>query len=87
MLNIFVHCEGNTEFNYIQRLNRLLNEENCFGIRFHPKNLTGISTKSYISEIKKQTPNKNYFDQLFIWLDYDIFQRIGKIPKELKKKL
>ena len=85
---ICVFCEGKTECNYIQALNRLLEESDIFDLRFTVKNLNGLKVNNYISKIKKYKPGDlKAFKEFYAWIDYDIFKTSGKSEKEVKDKI
>jgi hypothetical protein len=98
MKKIFIFCEGETEYNYIESLNRFLTNQNCYDVVLIPKIIKVSSPIHFLSvareEIKKLT---GIFNHLYFWIDYDIFKRENrklleiqtclskiKIPRKLK---
>lgn len=88
MMRICVFCEGDTEKNYIQSLNRFLRSEGISDITLTAKNLNGVSVSSYVSKIKQYKPHElGYFSDFYTWLDFDIFKRANKNKSEIQETI
>jgi hypothetical protein len=88
MIRICIFCEGGTEKNYIQSLNRLLRDEGISDITLTAKNLSGVSASNYISKIKQYKAHElKYFTDFYSWLDFDIFKRANKVKGEIQARI
>jgi hypothetical protein len=88
MKQICVFCEGKTEYNYIQTLNRLLEECDIFDLRFTAKDLGGVDRNNYVARIKRYKANDlKAFKDFYVWIDYDIFKRCKKKEADVKSKV
>ncbi|NCP67833.1 RloB domain-containing protein [bacterium] len=93
MRHIYVFCEGDTEYNYVQKLNRVLRENDCQDLSFTTVNMNGgLTASGYVSKIKseirkKQSKDYKNFQEIYIWLDYDIFKRANIAVDEVKKEI
>lgn len=56
-MKIYIFCEGKTEYNYIQKLNRLLRDFGIPDITLAGKDLNGVKVNNYFSKIKKSPMN------------------------------
>lgn len=88
-MQIYVFCEGKTEYNYIQSINSFLRDHDIFDIRFTPKNLPeGLRVNNYFSKIKQfRARDLKYFTHFYAWLDFDIFKRANKNIKEIEENI
>ena len=89
MRRILILCEGKTEHNYIQLINKLLNNKGNYSVRFTAINLDGLSFKNYKDKIysKLKYSKIKAFDKIFVWIDFDIFKRSGSDCNALKEKI
>jgi len=89
MIKICIFCEGDTEKNYIQSLNRLLRSEGVFNIILTAKDLIGVSINNYFSKIKQSyKPHElKAFTHFYAWLDFDIFKRSNKNTEDIKFRI
>jgi hypothetical protein len=88
MNNICVFCEGSTENNYIQALNRFLLDSCICDLHFTAKNLEGVTSSNCYSKIRKyKSKNLKAFTSFYAWLDYDIFKRASKSEGKLKAEI
>jgi hypothetical protein len=87
-MRICIFCEGESEKNYIQSLNRFLRECDIWDIRLIEKSLDGVNNNNYCSKIKKyKAKDVKYFTHFYAWLDFDIFKRSGKNEYEIKENV
>lgn len=87
-------CEGSSEVAYLNELNKYMR---AFGLgeNFHIKtyNLNGVfpdgisSYKHVKKEYDKAVKNKERADEIFVWLDNDVFKRGELLKSKLQKKL
>ena len=88
MKKLYFYCEGETEFNYIMELSRLLRESDCQEIILIPKIVKISAPSNYYKVIKKLINNLNgSFHSLYVWIDYDIFKRKNIQIEQIKKML
>ncbi len=88
MMRICIFCEGDTEKNYIQALNRLLRAKGVFDVTLTSKHLEGVSINNYFQKIKKHKAYElKYFTHFYAWLDFDIFKRANKNKREIENRI
>lgn len=89
MESICVFCEGKTEINYLESLNRFLEENDIYELKFTGKYLEGVKTKNYKSHLEKRyKPHKlKMFDKVYMWIDFDIFKRENINEEDIKKNI
>ncbi len=88
MMRICIFCEGDTEKNYIQSLNRLLRAEGGSDVTLTAKHLEGVNINNYYQKVKKNKANElKYYTSFFVWLDFDIFKRANKNEGEIEKNI
>lgn len=82
---IIVICEGNSEYAYIQNINRILRHKNFYGALFKPVSVnTGyfnIVKNKYRSEYKNNSKSS-----IIIWVDFDLYKRNDKDCMDSYKK-
>jgi len=83
---ISVLCEGQTEVVFINKLNRFLQNNHAFKVVLHPE-IKGVSKK--ISTLKAKVVKHckesfKDFDEVFVWVDYDVFKRDGIESSEVE---
>ena len=83
-----VVCEGQSEVAYLASLNRFLNEN---GIAYHFKshNLRGVDVDK-ISRIESRcraVKKDNQKQDIYVWIDYDLFRRKGLTPEFVRKRI
>jgi len=86
---IYILCEGKTEYNYVQSLNKLLRQHgDCNALLFIPNNLEGKLThkncKARITNKIKKLHKDSRATACYAWLDYDIFQRLHEENRRQK---
>lgn len=87
-MRICIFCEGNSEKNYVQSLNRFLRECDISDIIFSGKSLEGVNNNNYCSKIKNyKDKDLKYFTHFYAWLDFDIFKRSGKNEDEIRENV
>lgn len=82
---IIVICEGESEYAYIQNINRILRHKNSYGALFKPVPVnTGYFNKvknKYRAEYKN-----NPKSSIIIWVDFDLYKRNDKDCMDSYKK-
>lgn len=83
---IIVICEGESEYSYIQNINRILHYKSSYGALFKP---VAVNT-GYFNEVKKRYSSEfknNPKSSIIIWVDFDLYKRNDKdCMKSYKKK-
>ncbi len=88
----YILCEGNSEVNYITKLNKFLDAEN-YDFTFCPENLNGCFPSKKDNEQSAYRRIIKIFEEklivktskglFLIWLDNDIFKRQGGLNKQI----
>ncbi|MGQ4005176.1 hypothetical protein QIW49_01650 [Francisellaceae bacterium CB300] len=92
MKTIAIICEGKTEHNYIQALDSYIWNEGHEDITLIPIKIDGCRVNNYLSVIHDCFAKnlRQKVNNVFIWLDKDIFVRAGKnidiVSKEIIAK-
>lgn len=80
-------CEGSSEEAYLKELNKYLREVGC-DMFFNYYNLYGIAEyKKIKKKYREAEKNKKKTDEIFIWLDNDVFKRNKLSKHELQQVL
>src|SRR5690554_5613842 len=73
---IIIVCEGPSEEAYIQELNRIFREKECHFLLI-PRTSEGGDYKTVVNKYKSVRKN-NPRDQIYIWVDFDLYKRNDK---------
>jgi len=78
-------CEGASEEAYLKELNHYLRESG-FAVFFNVYNVCGASQyKTIKNKYREALKRKKNTDEIFIWLDNDVFKRKKLSKDELQK--
>jgi|GEM_PF-3495330 len=87
MENIRFYCEGDTEYNYINELNRFLRDEECYDFNLYPKKIE-FTADNFVSVVTKEIRKLNgIFYQVYFWIDFDIFKRKGMNRNDIQASI
>lgn len=82
---IIVICEGDSEYAYIQNINRILRYKNFYGALFKP---VAVNT-GYFNKVKNKYRaefKNNPKSSIIVWVDFDIYKRNDKACMDSYRK-